>query len=357
MNPRLRRFFTAVIGGAGGGAPVEYLLRDEFVTDEAAQMVSPRTCEPGPGTLTVVGADSYISGGVLVPDAASDGWGTRGVWGSEISRTVGLCIKARAKQSTSGLEVGFDDSNKTNNIRDAIGDTGGQFTRARANGGSVTNLGDTLTWNTYHEYILAARSTGMFYILDGKLLYVSTLGNGTLYPAIDVYRDGVNVDYMRVYQLPAPWDSDYGIAGARVASPAVDETITNEANAILEMTWTAVTGETWELSVRRTDDDNRWIVRCDQAGGTIKLLERNGGTETERSSAAQTWTNGTNYRLVVTQEGKTIKTYVDNVPKNSYTSATFNQTATGVITNKAGVNLVAWPHTLSGAALAALEAV
>lgn len=266
-------------------------------------------------------------------------------------------MRARAKQSASGLEIGFDDSDKANNIRDAIGDTGGQFVRVRVLGGSVTNLGDALTWNTYHEYILVARSLGMFYILDGKLLYVSTLGNGTFYPAIDVYRDGVNVDYMRVYQLPAPWDSDYGIAVARVASPAVNEEISSEANAIIEMTWQAATGETWELSVRRTDADNRWLARCDQAGGTIKIIERNGGTETERSSAAQTWTNGTSYRLVVTQDSTTIKTYVDNVPKNSYASATFNQTATGVITNKAGVNLVAWPRTLSGAALAALEAV
>lgn len=135
----------------------------------------------------------------------------------------------------------------------------------------------------------------------------------------------------------------------------MDETTTSEANALIEQTWTAVTDETWELSTRRTDDDNRWIVRCDQAGSTIKLIERNAGVETERSSAAQTWTNGTQYRLVVVQDGDAIRTYVANVAKNSYTSASFNNTATGVETDKAGSNLVTYPRTLSGAALAELQ--
>jgi hypothetical protein len=177
-------------------------------------------------------------------------------------------------------------------------------------------------------------------------------------PAIINYSDNLLAyDYVRVAQLPAPWDTEYGIATNRVASAAASETTTSEADAIVEASWTAVTGQTWELDIRRTDDNNRWCVRCDQAGSTVKLIQIEAGVETERSSAAQTWTNGTAYRLVVICDTQAIRTYVANISKNTYTSASFNQTATGVKTSHAVSDLVAWPRVLSGAALAALEAV
>lgn len=216
----------------------------------------------------------------------------------------------------------------------------------------------------YHKFMLIHRATGMFFLSNKsgstawQLMHVDNSNNSlNVYPSITVPTSGTNrfIERIHVFNLSAPFDTDYGIATNRVASPAVDETTTSEANALIEMTWTAVTGETWELSTRRTDDDNRWIVRCDQAGSTIKLIERNAGVETERSSAAQTWTNGTQYRLVVIQDGNTIRTYVANVAKNTYTSASFNNTATGVKTNKAGSNLVTYPRTLSGAALSELQ--
>ena len=118
------------------------------------------------------------------------------------------------------------------------------------------------------------------------------------------------------------------------------------------MTWAAVTGQVLELSTRQTDTDNRWIIRCDQAGSTIKIIERNAGTETERATAAQTFTNGVSYRVSISQFGNTISTSVDVSAKASYASAAFNNTATIVTTNRAGTNLVTWPYVMSGAALA-----
>jgi hypothetical protein len=119
------------------------------------------------------------------------------------------------------------------------------------------------------------------------------------------------------------------------------------ANGLVEATWTAATGATYELDVRRTDNDNRWIIRCDQGGSTIKLIERNGGGETERSSAAQTWTNLTAYRIVAVCDTQSIKTVVGVTAKNSYALASFNATATGVKTSHAVADLVSWPRTIS----------
>ena len=46
---------------AAPGGGVTYLLRDEFTTDAAAPLTSPRTCEPGPGTLTISDADGAMN--------------------------------------------------------------------------------------------------------------------------------------------------------------------------------------------------------------------------------------------------------------------------------------------------------
>jgi hypothetical protein len=193
------------------------------------------------------------------------------------------------------------------------------------------------------------------------LLWVDTLGSASPVRAVTgpsaPARMCAGVDFLRVTQLSPPWNTDYGIATNRVATTSAVSETTSEANALIEHTITAATGVTQELSIRRTDDDNRWVIRMDQAGSTIKLIERNGAAETERSSAAQTWTNGTAYRVVAIADGNAIRSFVADVARNAYTSATFNNTATGVQVSHAGSDLVAWPRVLSGAALAALEAI
>lgn len=53
-----------------------YLLRDEFIVPDAAPLASPRTCEPGPGTLTVVDAAGKFSvaGGNLNVGTSGSGY-------------------------------------------------------------------------------------------------------------------------------------------------------------------------------------------------------------------------------------------------------------------------------------------
>jgi hypothetical protein len=212
-------------------------------------------------------------------------------------------------------------------------------------------------------YALVQRTNGIMVVgyVGGSwlLLYPYTGGSESLlYPGLLHFGNTTNVlSTLRITDLPAPWTDDYGIATQRIASPTAGATATAEANAIIEFTWPAATGETLDFDVRRTDDDNRWIIRGSQGGSTIKLIERVAGVETERASAAQTWTNGTSYRIVAILDGNTIRTYVANVAKSTYSSASFNNTATGVKVSHAGTDLVCWPRTLSGAALAALEAV
>ena len=371
--------FRNVLAGAfpSAGAALTYLLRDDFITAASAPLTSPRTCEPGPGTFTITDSGNYLSitGGELVGTNRITAYVEPRAVGGAITRAAGLCFRndqggVSNNSPTTGLAKA---SNPTlvSNLEYYFLRTNATTPTFRANGGSESTtlaaIGFTYGSGMYPTYFIL-RSTGVFLVVyDGtnyRLLWVhSTQNTATLYPFLGCPFSGsstTKIDNARVAQLGDPWNSDNGIATGFTASPSSGASLTTEVDCLVEATWTASTGVTAELDVRRTDANNRWIVRCDQAGGTIKLIERNAGVETERASAAQTWTNGTAYRIVAICRGNTIATFVAGTSKNTYASATFNNTATGaMITASAGTlaNFAAWPGTLSGTALSTLQAI
>jgi hypothetical protein len=332
--------------------PVVFLLDDEFVTTEVAPMATPRACEPGPGSLVISDPANkiHISADDLIFDAGNNSVNTN-VTSAAIAHSPGFALIFRGRVVTGQFDFGFGTAAYTRRDSFEIAQpTGAIYT---GGGISVTALIPIVNNTVYNFTIIRAQSGGAYFVANDVLYwYDNTVNVAALLAWAAVYAptSSGRLAYWRHAQLPAPWTTDYGIATARVALPAVNETITAEANANIEQTWQAVTGETWELSVRRTDADNRWIIRCDQAGSTIKLIKREAGAESELDSKAQTWTNGTSYRVWVTLDGNRITTYVANAIKNNYASAAFNNAATGVHTNKAGANLIAWPRVLSGGA-------
>lgn len=340
---------------------VVYLIDDEFPGDLAAPLSSPRACEPGPGSLLLTDTLSRFSivGGLLHYSAGS-GWGDPGLWAQVgLARAAGRAMLVRTDLVAVGNQHYGWDGDQASTI--ATGN-------AIALNAGVLRAYDTASGPNLYTIvagwaILATvlRSSGAFHLIRGAGLPDWTLlwpaiTNATtpLYPAFSNSSIEKDIDYLRVTDFPAPWDTDNGIATNAIPAAGVGEETTSLADAIIEATWTAVAGQVYELSVRRTDDDNRWIVRGDQVGGTIKLIERNAGVETERGSAAQVWTPGNIYRVVVTQFGDTIKAVSANSNKFEYALASFNNTATGVKTSHAVTNLITWPRTISGAALTAL---
>lgn len=104
----------------------------------------------------------------------------------------------------------------------------------------------------------------------------------------------------------------------------------SEANMLVELEWTITSSEVLDIMIRRTDDNNCWIARCTQADDTMKLFEKNGGTETQRATASgMGWTAGETRPIFVRAEGNTIA-YGNNAFKNSYASASFNNSVTGI---------------------------
>lgn len=350
----------------GGGWKPTYLLRDEFTTDDAAPMASPRTCEPGPGALTVVDTTNKaaVASGLLVFSGRA-GAGDPGVWGGAQTNAIGLAFffkLAASDNAASYIAGGWDNTVTTIKSRVVYRPNSQDIILYTA--GTVVPGETGYTRNTLHNFALIQRGTGGMFFL-GKpnggawtLLFVDKTNISTyVYPGIyaENYVSGTeSADNLRVVVLPAPWASVNGIATAEVASSGANGTSTMEADGIVEATWQAATGATFNLMFRRTDDDNTWIIRCDQANSKIYLYEKQTGSETERGETggvAQTFTNGTSYRIWAKCRGNTIEVGVDKVRRIAYTSATFNATATGVKNDLAVTNLISWPRLISGAAL------
>ena len=349
--------FTAVV----------YTLNDDFITADDNPLTSPRTCEPGPGTLTIVdtGSKLSITGDQLVDAGGGSSWSTDGFYGSALTRAVGLAFLANLDFTAGGgsriTQLGFRHTAAlTNALRHAFYFNDNQIYLYDNDGTLIDNYSFT---NTTYRIAIILQTIGAVYVIKGgaftewTIIWVGRIGNTTpLYLMRTGFAGSQKLNSVRISTLPAPFATDFGVATSSSATPAVNDTITQAADGIVFMTWTAVTGETWDFSVRGTDDNNRWIIRSDQGGSTIKLIEVNAGSETERASAAQTFTNGVAYTLTVFCFGNKIRAYIADASKWNYASAAFNNTATIVKTNKAGTNLVAYPKTLSGAAVSVLTA-
>lgn len=337
------------------------LLEDRFTTNASAPLTSPRTCEPGPGTITLVDSGNRlsISSNAMQASGGASSWGQPGMYAASQARAAGRAFLSSFLTSANNSAIGWHSSNS------------GRVTyQALYFGGTLIHQPSDQSIESYSAattYILChiLRSAGAFHLISGgafatfpqmTLIMVDAVQNAaTVYPAWSNFNSVVTLDDWRVVDLGAPWDTAYGAATSSTTSPTTGTTGTMTADALVEFTWTAATGETLDIAVRSTDSNNRWIVRCDQAGSTIRIYEKNGGTETQRATAAQTWTNGTSYRIVVRCVGNVITTYVnaatnDNiVQKNNYASASFNNTATGIAVSgfATGANFVAWPRTIT----------
>src|SRR5690606_4514241 len=87
-----------------GGFP--YLLRDEFLTDQAAPISSPRAAEPGPGVLVLRHSENtywLIDGGILKAAASSDSTITSMVTiDTALPRSAGMTLRHRTAQNPQG---------------------------------------------------------------------------------------------------------------------------------------------------------------------------------------------------------------------------------------------------------------
>lgn len=339
-----------------------YLLKATFSQDMAAPLPASLPIDTG-GPLTVVQVDGQLSqsGGKLVfPAQTTPAWGDLYlVEATGRSRIAGRALLATINLSAAAYHwFGFNDDATP---ADAV--SGGEAFRIQPAGqpwvkgsSGLTDTGITLITATDYQYAIVLRATGAWFFLRGEVLVNWTLvwvtntnTTATLYPAFSVYNASGTLDNFRVLDL-GTYDSrfatDEGLATARIASNSAGDTIAHPADAWIEQTLTAATGVDKDLYVRWTDDANCWIVRQNQAGATVKLIEKVAGVETARGSVATTYTNATAYRQIAICEGSVIKVYVDTTLKITYSSASFQATATTAKAQSAGAEFKSYPRTV-----------
>lgn len=363
MTFALRR---GLLASAAMGDRPKYLLRDEFVTARSVGAVNGTASEPGPGTRTVVDTkngltianDKLVFGATFVSKA----YGDAGLWLDAQIRRAGLALYCRLlTASFAGVwTIGWDSDQTSTASSSALAflaaGTGQIFDTA---GGSVA-LGETI-WaqSTLIDVAVLLRAAGAFYFIktatdtQWRLLWVSNLTTTTpVYPALQQYDGNPQVHYVRVRQLVGQYAAVTGLATAAAAAPTTGATLAQTADAIVELTWGVSPNQAVDLMFRRTDDDNCWIVRCDQAAGTIKLYDKQDGIETEHDvGKTYAFSQYQYHRITVRMYGEAIYVYVGRPGavteevKSVELAAAFNKTATGVkiVGTGAFKNLIAWP--------------
>lgn len=343
---------------------IAYSLLDNFTTDDAAPLTTPRTCEPGPGTLVAVDGNGWdISSGVL--QAINAGVTNKITSGATYTLAEGLAVGLGSVGLKSGATTfvgsgGFSTGNTS-------GDVNGIKLDASISlyFGSGLVVGRNASYTTTGAVVVRTAS-GKFalYVKGGNysdwhLVWISrafdTTNRAATYTDQPTASRLSQISSMQVAVLPAPFNSEYGLASSYSATAAANATKTHDANGFIEATRTMATNDVFELSFRQTDADNRWIIRASQAGSTVKIIERNAGVETERGSVAQTFTNGTNYRFAVKCFGNAIYSTNSINGQVLYESATFNASATTCAVSHDVTNFAVYPGYLTGTALSVLQ--
>ncbi|NIT58398.1 MAG: hypothetical protein GWN00_19880 [Aliifodinibius sp.] len=81
------------------------------------------------------------------------------------------------------------------------------------------------------------------------------------------------------------------------------------------------------LIYRYTDDNNHWRYNLREDNGDVRIVERNGGTNTTRDTASFTFSGGTTYVARMNLSGTSMEGFIDDVSQVTYTSS-FKQTET-----------------------------
>jgi len=192
---------------------------DGFSFDAVNQRIgiaSPRTCEPGPGTLTAVdtGNNFAISNGELIA-TGSAGTGDPGVYGdlsgSITARSTGLAVYSKYRIAASGrIQSALDAEWDTTPLDFCCWYDNDKTVTCYTGVGVIGAVG---AYNTYQKHVGVLRPVGAFHILDGKLRWVSdTNGNG--YPDTVIFSTRSSASDTRLAEFAAlplsSYDSSWG---------------------------------------------------------------------------------------------------------------------------------------------------
>ena len=349
----------------------KYIFQEYFNDTVAAGSVNATLATPGPGTRTANDTESKLSvaGGVFVcaGGKASPAWGAPHIRyvTHAIPRVTGRvlsCLFTPHNAPSNGSYWGYGKNNNPSipadmanlNLRLGIGSG---LDIAFYDGAATGYIG-TMTQDAQSELRIILRSTGCFFVTKGgthgtlayTFLYPINAGaDATLYTTFQNNNIIADIDDWIVfdYTFPGLWGSDYGIATARSATPSANAELATLCDFVGEFTWTPGAGDTLNIYFMYQDANNCGIIRASQAGSTIKIIQKVLGTETEKSSVAQTFTASTPYRIVFYKDYQSMRTFVNNSLKNNISNYTHNTGYRKIRTDTAGVDFVSYPRKMT----------
>lgn len=277
-----KRLLT-VLGTTG----IPYLLRDEFTSDVAAPITSPRLCEPGKGTYVITadtGENMSVNGGRLV---VAGGTGAAGAtvarWldnaGARFARVTGLCFthKLTLNDDSGVMEIGLYNGNPVagNVIHGWFINNTSTFTYQ--NGVSIRSMTIKSAVDYRFSYILLA--TGCIYILSDNYypkVYWDNNNYLTTTPlALGFYTTSreFSSDSVRVYNHPTI-ENEASLISLNQANPTstTEYNVTTENNlygsfiADIEITAPDPLSGSFEFKHRYKDENNYWCAKLDDAG-------------------------------------------------------------------------------------------
>ena len=259
----------------------DWLLYDAFTTPESAPLVSPRTCEPGPGTLVITdtGNNADIVGGKVVINTGAV-WGDPGFWSNAATNILaGYCwfVDITPDVVNGWAEIGIDNNQAGSPAQPRyIFTNGGNINIRSADFGASLAI-DTYVADTQYKMLIVARSgsAGFHFIRNGKLFFVlaTDLAKTAHYPCFGAGNpSNFDVEECGLLSLPAngysDWDADFSTVTDSDASPAATDEIDREAGSA-EINLGAITlpsAGSIAFQVRRVDASNFTTVYIDSTG-------------------------------------------------------------------------------------------
>ena len=350
---------SGLLTASGWPKASDWLIRDEFTDTRAAGSVNGTAATPGPGIRVVTGTESKLSVGSGNISISPNSGIAVAIGYSPISYAAGLAFLVRQKIIAESVQVGWATSaGATESLLSALQTTSTQW-RVRSNDGDVSLLGAYTPGTYYNVAIVAIGSRMMWFVLDGewKFLWVNSASFFTSAPNVANAANASSnalIDYLRVIQLPAPFDTDAGLAtDTHSGAVSAGTTFTHESDVWMEFIATTVpSGDSIDVQFRKADSLNYWICRINSSGD-ISLEEVVDGSETQRGLAAGVVSNG--HRVVIIADDESIRVLSNNTSRISYGSAASAKTATAGEVDALGTggavsNVYTWPRTLGATA-------
>lgn len=262
-----------------------WMLYDEFSTIDQPPLVSPRTAEPGPGTLTFT--DSLGRGGIA-NDILAMGTGV-GSGDPYIRETVGRTrVNGRTFRVKNFKRVGgpLASGNPifgwatsltplSSNLQGLLLSTtsgGGQLNLADNGAFPIAHNGASILDNLFYtfDFVLDDNGFKLYLVQNGKLTKYWKSYNITttpMYPAI--YSRNANdlpflINALQIRDLPAPFNTEYGAVTVNDTTLTSGDTFTGTADGIFDFFFTLPVspsaGDEIALEYRRTDASNKWKV-------------------------------------------------------------------------------------------------